>query len=264
MRPLLDTYGNRKDQGESSQHNSGIGQIKPLRCESLSSECAGYAILDTQLRYLQLNEAFAAISGLGADDHIGRTVYEISPKIATYAESAVKQILSTGDPVHFLEITDPEGDGIGLKRYISSFIPIWDEHGLPSKVGLLMIDSSTSVQMARPAPAQPHSLSDEIRGLLGKEPDEDADVLTGLSKALAKAAEVLKKQRMESHVKRLDFSQGIDFYQEVSRFEIDLLTQALKHTGGNRTKAAELLGIKVSTIHAMVKRYGIGPISESE
>ena len=268
MRPLLDNYGNRNDKGRVSDHSFSIDKIEALipkaaRPEALRSESAGFAVLDAQLRYLYLNDALAVINGLSAEVHIGRTVYDISPKIAPQLESAVEQILSTGEPVPFLEIRDPGGNGSSARRFISCFIPIRDEHGHPSKVGLLMIDSSNSTHETGPASAKLSSYSDEVRGFLGKQDDEDADILNGLSKALAKAADVLKKQRIERRVEMLDFSRGIDFYEEVSRFEKDLITQALKHTGGNQTKAAELLGIKVSTIHAMIKRYDIGPSSES-
>ena len=48
---------------------------------------------------------------------------------------------------------------------------------------------------------------------------------------------------------------GIDFYDEVRRFEIELIQSALRHTGGVQTEAATLLGLKPTTLHAKLKQY---------
>ncbi len=39
--------------------------------------------------------------------------------------------------------------------------------------------------------------------------------------------------------------------------ERDLIIKTLRETGGNRTKAAQLLGISVRTIRNKIKEYGI-------
>ena len=51
--------------------------------------------------------------------------------------------------------------------------------------------------------------------------------------------------------------QPIDFYKEVERYEIDLIKKALRHTGGNQKRAAELLNLKATTLNAKLKNYGI-------
>ncbi|MDX6712223.1 MAG: hypothetical protein QOH96_3239 [Blastocatellia bacterium] len=50
---------------------------------------------------------------------------------------------------------------------------------------------------------------------------------------------------------------GIDFYHEVERFEIDLIQRALDRTGGHQARAAYLLKIKVTTLNSKIKRYHI-------
>lgn len=54
-----------------------------------------------------------------------------------------------------------------------------------------------------------------------------------------------------------DARDNINFADEVRRFEADLITWALKRTGGHQRRAARLLGIKVTTLNAKIKRYGI-------
>ena len=63
-----------------------------------------------------------------------------------------------------------------------------------------------------------------------------------------------------------DVSQGIDLPQEVRRLEIRLIKRALEETNGSQVNAARLLGLKVTTLNAKIKRYGLDPneISEQE
>ena len=52
---------------------------------------------------------------------------------------------------------------------------------------------------------------------------------------------------------------GVDFYDEVSRFEIGLIRWALTRAGGNRRRAARLLNLKAATLNALIRRHGIEP-----
>jgi transcriptional regulator with GAF, ATPase, and Fis domain len=54
-----------------------------------------------------------------------------------------------------------------------------------------------------------------------------------------------------------DIQSGIDFYAEVSRFEIDLIKRALVQTGGHQRRAARLLNLKVTTLNSKIKHYNI-------
>jgi len=58
---------------------------------------------------------------------------------------------------------------------------------------------------------------------------------------------------------RLNFEGGLDFYDEVTRFEIDLINRALLHTGGHQVRAAKLLNLKVTTLNSKIKHYNINP-----
>jgi DNA-binding NtrC family response regulator len=52
---------------------------------------------------------------------------------------------------------------------------------------------------------------------------------------------------------------GVNFNEEVRRFESDLIRWALLRTGGHQRRAARLLNMKVTTLNAKIKRYGISP-----
>ena len=49
----------------------------------------------------------------------------------------------------------------------------------------------------------------------------------------------------------------IHLADEVHRFETELIRGALMQTGGRQRRAARLLGVKVPTLHAKMKRYNI-------
>lgn len=48
-----------------------------------------------------------------------------------------------------------------------------------------------------------------------------------------------------------------DLHTEVQRFETEVIRDALRKTGGHQRRAARLLGVKVSTLNAKIRRYGI-------
>jgi DNA-binding NtrC family response regulator len=50
-----------------------------------------------------------------------------------------------------------------------------------------------------------------------------------------------------------------NFYEEVRRFEIRLIERALVQCGGNQTNAAQMLGLKLTTLNTKIKRYRIDP-----
>lgn len=62
-------------------------------------------------------------------------------------------------------------------------------------------------------------------------------------------------------VNAVTIESGFDFYDEVSRFEIDLIRRALLQTGGHQVQAAKLLNLKVTTLNSKIKHYQINPLA---
>jgi DNA-binding NtrC family response regulator len=60
-----------------------------------------------------------------------------------------------------------------------------------------------------------------------------------------------------SHAVVGDIGRGINFYEEVRRFEIDLIRRALEQTGGHQSRAARLLGMNATTLNSKIKTYNI-------
>src|SRR5215831_7271527 len=69
--------------------------------------------------------------------------------------------------------------------------------------------------------------------------------------ALLREVESLRINEPARHAVRL--------YDEVQRFETELISSALSRTHGNQTAAAAILGVKLSTLNSKIKRYKISP-----
>ena len=50
----------------------------------------------------------------------------------------------------------------------------------------------------------------------------------------------------------------LGLHEEVQRYESELIRNALLRTRGNQRRAAQLLGVKVTTLNCKIKRLGIG------
>ncbi|MDQ4120893.1 MAG: sigma-54 dependent transcriptional regulator [Acidobacteriota bacterium] len=59
----------------------------------------------------------------------------------------------------------------------------------------------------------------------------------------------------------VDLGRGVNFYDEVRRFEIDLIRRALDQTAGHQSRAARLLGLNATTLNSKIKSYNIPPRS---
>src|SRR5215213_1880439 len=61
----------------------------------------------------------------------------------------------------------------------------------------------------------------------------------------------------EGFSESIDISRGVNFYDEVRKFEIDLIRRALEQTGGHQSRAARLLGLNATTLNSKIKTNSI-------
>jgi DNA-binding NtrC family response regulator len=71
------------------------------------------------------------------------------------------------------------------------------------------------------------------------------------------ASKLMQEVESLNEVHTLDIHEGIDFYDEVTEFEIGLIRRALTHTRGHQGRAARLLNLKVTTLNSKIKQYKI-------
>ena len=66
-------------------------------------------------------------------------------------------------------------------------------------------------------------------------------------------------KKAEGSSAEIDIARGVNFYEEVKRFEIDLIRRALDQTAGHQSRAAQLLGLNATTLNSKIKAYNIVP-----
>jgi DNA-binding NtrC family response regulator len=79
------------------------------------------------------------------------------------------------------------------------------------------------------------------------------EVLKSVAMILVNEIEALE------YVRSVNISRGINLHEEMRMFEIHLIQSALERTGGHQTRAAQLLGINLTTLHNKLKRLNISP-----
>ncbi len=101
----------------------------------------GLCFVDTNLRYVRINAYQAKINGLTAEQHIGRTPSQLFPGIADKAESVLRHVIQSGEPVLGLEITGSlPGDPESKRTWINHWLPLKDEQGMVIGVNIVSED----------------------------------------------------------------------------------------------------------------------------
>lgn len=84
------------------------------------------------------------------------------------------------------------------------------------------------------------------------------EALKVLSQSLMREVEALKNNNKSEREVIDEVRDGkIDLDKEVQKYEVELIRCALVRTGGRQRRAAKLLNVKISTLNAKIKRYGI-------
>jgi PAS domain S-box-containing protein len=132
-----------------------------------SNAPVGMAILDEGLRFVQINEPLAAINGLPAPAHIGKTVREILPSLAPVLEPLYQQVLATGEPIVSLEVSGevPTQPG-AIRHWGVSYFPIPRESNCPESVGAVVVE----ITKRKRAESQLRSVTERLQYLLTSSP----------------------------------------------------------------------------------------------
>ena len=104
----------------------------------------------------------------------------------------------------------------------------------------------------------------QLRGLPSRKAPaaaERLDKIRGLASALMDEAKSLDHENglaeTSATIENLNLKSRLDFFEEVRRFEVRLITRALEVTGGNQARAARLLGLGTTTLNYKIKAYEI-------
>jgi len=105
-----------------------------------NSSTIGVCILDAGLRFVAINDALAAMNGLPAADHLGKTVREILSGFADLIEPRLKHVLLTGEPTQNFEVAAVIAPRKEPRQAINQYFPIKDRKGAVQQIGAVVID----------------------------------------------------------------------------------------------------------------------------
>ncbi len=86
---------------------------------------------------------------------------------------------------------------------------------------------------------------------------ENVQPANNLQNLRALTLRLLREVQSIGEVHTVNLDQGLDFYAEVVRFEVDLIKRALLQTAGHQGRAARLLNLKVTTLNSKIKHYNL-------
>jgi PAS domain S-box-containing protein len=90
-----------------------LGEIEAI----YSSAPVGLCFIDTDLKFVRLNEHLAQINGLPVSAHIGRTIREVLPESADTLEPLYRQVIESGEPILDLELSGTNRARPGVLRH---------------------------------------------------------------------------------------------------------------------------------------------------
>ena len=97
------------------QPDAAVGALDELEA-IYATIPVGLCVLDTELRYVRINERLAEINGFSVAQHLGKTVREIAPDLADDVEPLLRRVVETGEPMLNLEIEGQTPAQPGVER----------------------------------------------------------------------------------------------------------------------------------------------------
>ncbi len=100
----------------------------------------GLAVLDRDLRYLYVNPAMAAINGVPALAHLGRSLDRVLPELGSELVELLRRAIDTGEPIRELEVSGRPANRGETATWLLSAEPLRDASGERVGLALSMVD----------------------------------------------------------------------------------------------------------------------------
>jgi PAS domain S-box-containing protein len=127
---------------------SQLAQIEAI----YASAPVGLCFLDRDWRFVQLNERLAEINGLSVAEHLGKTIYELLPDLATVQAPIFEQVIETGVPVLDVEVQGFTPAQPGVERHwLVNYYPLIaaDDHILGINIVVQEITDRKRAELER-------------------------------------------------------------------------------------------------------------------
>src|SRR6202521_1609962 len=121
-------------------HPEGLTEPEKLLAAYFTSSTIGLCILDSEMRYLTINDTLAAMNGVPVADHLGKTIQEILGDAASLVEAEFRRAFSTREPVANIEISVKLPTRSEEGHWIEHYFPIKDGAGTGQRIAVVVIE----------------------------------------------------------------------------------------------------------------------------
>jgi len=100
----------------------------------------GLCVLDTELRYVAINNTMAQMNGVAAHAHLGKSVRDVLGDFAELVEPQFAGVISTGQAVLNREISAVLPTRSEPGHWIEHYVPIKDSSGQVAQIGVVAVE----------------------------------------------------------------------------------------------------------------------------
>jgi PAS domain S-box-containing protein len=101
----------------------------------------GLGMLDTDFRFLRVNDTLARMNGLPPAQHLGRTIREVLPDAAPVLESLLSEVIASGQPMLERELKATLSSGMEA-YFLASYFPLKSADGKIKAINAVVQDIS--------------------------------------------------------------------------------------------------------------------------
>lgn len=151
---LLQNIDERKQSEETVQRQT-------VEIEAIyTSAPIGLCFVDTDLRYVRVNDRLAEINGISTAEHIGKTVEEVIPELGAVQAQLFAQVLQTKVPILDVELhgTTPAQPGIE-RDWLVSYYPLCDRNNQILGINIVVQEITQRKQQAAALEEQQRQLT---------------------------------------------------------------------------------------------------------
>jgi len=156
--PSIDTHSEYPSSGDPGS-SEALAESEQLLNAYFSASKVGICILDTDYRYVAINNTLAEMNGMPAARHLGKSVREMLGDFAEVIEPQLKHVITTGQPVVNLEISFVLHNRTEPGHWIEHYIPVKDSAGKVAQIGVVAVEITEQKRLEESL----HSVSQKLR-----------------------------------------------------------------------------------------------------
>ena len=186
----------------------------------------GFALVDTEFRYVAINEPLAALNGKTPAEHIGLTPADISPVLEDLAGPILRSVVATGESVINQPFSAQPPAGGGMHDLLFSAYPVTGPDGDPMGVAVAIVDVTDRRRTLDRLEEQARQQAAIVElGMAGLRGDSVADLVSTGLRAVREVLGIDKTALLRSD------AGGTQFVLDTVEPPVDVLEEVVVHQG---------------------------------